>query len=314
MPMYRELQLITAKEETTYGTDAAPTAGANAILAQNVKLTPMAASEVTRGHARPWLGARPSLLVGRHARISFEVEAKGAGAKGSAPGYGVLLRSCKMAEVTVAATSVTYNPTSTDMKSRSLYFYLDGTLFKMTGCRGDWKYKLSADGIAVIEFTFTGLFVQPSTAAVPAPTWGTQLSEIPQAASTETVTTFSIGAYAAAVLRSLTFSAGNEVKYRSLIRGSQVIIAQSDEALEFQIEAVGLASFNPFSLAAGHGTQTVTLVHGVGDGKIVTLTVPDFQLLNPGDLQVQDGIVEYNLRGKCLPGSSGNNQFSLAFT
>ncbi len=312
--MLWDLQLITAKEETTYGTDSAPTGAANAILAQNVKLTPMAATEVTRQHARPFQGARPALLVGKHMKITFEVEAKGSGTAGTTPGFGVLLRSCKMAEVIVAATSVTYSPVSSNHKSCSLYFYIDGILFKIIGARGDWKYKLNADGIVVIEFTFTGLFTKPSSVAVPAPTWGTQMTQIPQEATTETVPTFSIGAFGTGGLRSLTFSAGNEVKYRNIVRRRQVIIPGSDETLEFQIEAEALATFDPFALADAGTPQAVTIVHGIGAGKIVTLSVPRLQILNPGDLTQQDGILEYALRGKCLPSDTGNDQFTLAFT
>ena len=169
-----DLHLITAKEETTYGTDSAPTGDANAILAQNVKLTRMAATEVERAHARPYQGARPSQLVGKHMKITFEVEAKGSGTAGTAPGCGVLLRSCKTSEVIVASTSVTYAPVSTNHKSRSIYFYIDGLLLKLVGCRGDWKYKLNADGIFVIEFSFTGLFTQPTDTALPTPTYCAQ--------------------------------------------------------------------------------------------------------------------------------------------
>lgn len=312
--MFWDLQLITAKEETTYGTDSVPTGAANAVLAQNVKLTPMGATEVERQHARPFQGARPSQLVGKHMKITFEVEAKGSGTAGTAPGFGVLLRSCKMAEVIVAATSVTYNPVSTNHKSCSIYFYIDGLLFKLVGCRGDWKYKLNADGIVVIEFTFMGLFTQPTDTALATPTFGAQLTQIPLLATTENTPTFSIGAFATAALRSFTFSAGNDVKLRSLIRRRQIIIPASDETLEFQIEAELLATFNPFSLAEAGTTQAVSLVHGVGAGKISTFSIARLQILNPGDLQQQDGVLEYGLRGKCLPSDTGNDQFTLAFT
>ncbi len=312
--MFWDLQLLTAKEETTYGTDAAPTGAANAVLAQNVKLTPMGASEVPRQHARPFQGARPALLVGKHMKISFEVEAKGSGTAGTAPGFGVLLRSCKLAEVVAAGVSVTYNPVSSNHKSCSIYFYSDGVLYKIVGARGDWKYKLNADGIVVIEFMFTGLFTAPSSVAVPTPTFGGQLTEIPQVASTETVPTFSIGAFAAAALRTFSFSAGNEVVFRNIIRRRQIIIPASDETMEFQMEAEPLATFNPFTFADAGTTQAVSLVHGVGAGKVVTLSVPRFQILNPGDLQQEDGVVEYSLRGKCLPSDTGNDQFTIAFT
>lgn len=313
MSMMWELQALLAKIETVYGTDAAP-AAVNGVLAQNVKITPMEASEVTRQHARPYQGARPALLVGKQMKLSFEVEAKGSGTAGTAPGFGVLLQACKTAEVIVALTSVTYNPVSSGHKSCSIYFYIDGVLFKVIGARGSWKYKLNADGIVVLEFMMTGLFTQPSAAALPTPTYGTQLTQIPQVASTENTPTFSIGAWPVTALRSFSFDAGNEVKYRSLIRNRQVIIPASNESAEFQIEMEPLGTFNPFSLADAATTSAVSLVHGTGAGKICTLSLPNFQILNPGDLQQQDGIVEYSLRGKALPGASGNDQFTLAFT
>lgn len=312
--MFWDIQLITAKEETVYGTDSEPTGAANAVLVQNAKLTPMAATEVTRQHSRPYQGARPSLLVGKHMKLTFEVEAKGSGVAGTVPGYAVLLRSCKLAEVIVADTSVTYNPVSTAHKSCSIYFYIDGILFKMVGCRGDWKYKLNADGIVVIEFTFTGLFTNPTSVAVPAPTYGSQLTQVPLEATTETVPTFSIGSFLTAGLRNFSFNAGNNVVFRNLIRRRQVMITGSDETIDFQIEAEALATFDPFALASAGTTQAVSLIHGVTAGSIVTLSVARFQILNPGDLQQQDGVVEYALRGKCLPSDTGNDQFTLAFT
>jgi hypothetical protein len=313
MSMFWELQAMLAKVETVYGVDSAP-AAANGILAQNVRLSPMEATEVARQHARPYQGARPSALVGKHMRVTFEVEVKGSGTAGTPPAFGVLLRACKCAEVIVAATSVTYNPISAAHESVSLYWYLDGVLFKIIGCRGTWQYKLNADGIVVIEFTMTGLFTKPSAAALPTPTYGTQLTQMPQVATTENTPTFSIGAWTAAVLRSFTFNAGNQVTYRGLIRKTQIIIPSSEERAEFQIEMEPLATFDPFTLADAGTTSAVSLVHGVGAGKIATLSIPNLQILNPGDLSQQDGIAEYQLRGKCLPGASGNDQFTLAFT
>jgi hypothetical protein len=75
-----------------------------------------------------------------------------------------------------------------------------------------------------------------------------------------------------------------------------------------------LATFNPFALAAAGTPTPVLLVHGIGAGQVVTLSVPNVQILNPGDLQQQDGVAEYSLRGKALPGAAGNDQFTLAFT
>ncbi len=315
MSMMWDMQALMAKIETVYGTDAAPTGAVNAVLAQNVRLTPMEATEVKRAHSRPYQGNRPSMLVGKQSRITFEIEAKGSGTAGIPPACGVFMRASKCAEVIVADASVTYNGISGNGESVSIYFNVDGTLFKIVGARGTWTYKLNADGIVVFEFTMTGLFTAPVSQALPTPTYGAQLSEIPQVAVTENVPTFSIGAFTDAALRSFTFNKGNEVKYRGLIRRRQIILPTCAESVEFQIEAEALATFDPYALADSETPQAISLVHGVGAGKVVALTMPRVQLLNPGDLTQQDSVVESALRGLVLPGDgTGNDQFTLSFT
>ncbi|MBJ2150605.1 phage tail tube protein [Paracoccus sp. IB05] len=309
-----DMQALMAKIETTYGTDSVPTGTVNAVLGQNVRYTPMEATEVKRQHARPFQGNRPSMLVGKQARITFEVEAKASGTAGTPPAYGVFLRCCKCAEVIVPTTSVTYNGISGNGDSCSIYFNVDGTLYKIIGARGTFQYKLNADGIVVIEFTMTGLFTLPVSQALPAVTYGSQMTEIPQVAVTENVPTFSIGAFAAAALRNFTFNKANEVKYRGLIGRRQIILPTCAEAVEFQIEAEPLATFNPFAIADSEAPQAISLVHGLGAGKVVTLTMPSVQILNPGDLANVDSVVETQLRGSVLPTGNGNNQFTLAFT
>lgn len=311
--MFERLQLMTAKIETVYGSDAGPTGAANAILAQNVRWTPMVAKQVKREHALPFQGARPSLWVGKHVTVTFEVEAKGSGIAGTPPAIGIFLRASKCAEVIVAGTSVTYNPVSSGHESVSIYWYLDGILYKMTGARGTWKYVLNAQGIVVIEFTMTGLFTLPTSQALPTPTLGSQLTQMPQEASTANTPTFTIGAFSPA-LRSFAFDVRNEVVYRDLVRGEGVIIPDSDEYLQFQIETVGLATYDPYSLAASGTTQAVNLVHGIGAGKIVTLSIPRFELAPPEPLAFQDKVAETPLKGAALPTETGNNNFSLAFT
>src|SRR5690348_10332001 len=130
-------RLLLAKVETTYGTDSVPTGLANAILIKNLNVTPMDATLVSRDLIRPFLGANQQLVADAHVKLDFEVEIAGAGAAGTAPGYGPLLRACGMSETILAATSVTYAPVSSLMDSVTLYFQQDGAQHSITGARGD---------------------------------------------------------------------------------------------------------------------------------------------------------------------------------
>lgn len=310
--MFWRLQALLCKTETTYGVDPNPTGAANAILAQSVKIMPMQGTDVKRGHDKPYFSADGTIAVGLHATISFEVELKGSGVAGTAPAFGPLLRACKMAQVIVAATSVTYNPHSGVQESVTIYFNNDGTLFKMLGCRGNYSYKLNAQGLVVLAFEMTGLFVQPSSSALPTVTLGTQLTQIPQAATSANTPTFTLGGVALA-LRSLTLDAGNEVKPRFLVGSEQIIISDAAEKIDLQVEAVALATFNPFTNAASATPVALALVHGTGAGKICTLNVPSAQIMRPDGLEEQDGITEWKLSLTPLP-TSGNDQYTLAFT
>ena len=312
MPNFWRLQALLAKIETVYGTDPTPTGAANAILAEDVRVMPMEGQDVTRGFERPYMGARPTIAAGLHAKISFKVEVMGSGTAGTAPAIGVLLRSCAMAETIVAATSVTYNPVSSAHESCTIYFVNDGTNYLFKGARGTFKYVMSAQGVVYLEFEFTGLFTQPAALAMPTATYGTQLTQMPQVASSANTPTFTIGAVAA-VLRSFSLDAGNKVTPRMLVRSESILITDRSEMIDMQIEALALATYNPFSLAAAGTAQALSLIHGTGAGKICTLSVPAAQVQRPTGLTEQDGITEWPLKFVPVP-TSGNDQFTIAFT
>lgn len=310
--MFWRLQALLAKIETTYGTDATPTGAANAILASDVKISPMEGQDVERAFERPYLGGNPTIAAGLYQKLTFKVEVKGSGTAGTAPAIAVLLRACAMAEVVVAGTSVTYNPISSAHESCTIYFNSDGINYVFKGTRGTFKYVMSAQGVVYLEFEMTGLFTQPAAVAMPTPTYGTQLTQLPQIASSANTPTFTVGGVSLA-LRSFNFSAGNVVKPRLLIRSESIIISDRSEMIDAQVEGVALATYNPYSLAAAGTTQAISLVHGVGAGKICTLAVPAAQVMRPGGIDQQDGVVEWPLKYQPLP-VSGNDQFTIAFT
>lgn len=312
--MFMRLQALLVKAETVYGTDPVPTGAANALLAQNVKINPMKGSDVKRDYDRPYFSAAPTVPVGLHMTISFEVEVKGSGVAGTPPAYGPLLRACKWAQVIVASTSVAYTPHSGTQESCTIYWYLDGQLYKLVGARGTFSYKLNAQGIVVLAFEMTGLWAAPSTTAIPTVTLGTQLSQFPQVATSANTPTFTYGA-TPLILRNFTFDAGNEVKPRFLVGSESIMITNAEEMIKFTIETPPLATFNPIALAAAANTAAMVLVHGTGAGKICTLNMPAVQIARPEGFDDQDGIVEMSLSAMPLPvTNAGNDQASLAFT
>ena len=74
---------ILAKIESTYGTDATPTEGANAILISNASITPLQAQNVKRDLIRPYMGNSEELLGAAYVEMTFDVELAGSGAAGT---------------------------------------------------------------------------------------------------------------------------------------------------------------------------------------------------------------------------------------
>lgn len=170
MAMLKNREVILVKQEVTYQTDPIPTAGSNAVLVED----PSWANESARMNERPAVrasfGKLQSIYGGSLRTVTFKVELKGSGVAGTAPEYAPLLRACGLGETIVPATSVTYAPASANIPSCTVYYYQDGILQKLTGCRGTVSFNFPAGGIPKMEFKMTGHFSLPTDVALPTPT------------------------------------------------------------------------------------------------------------------------------------------------
>ncbi len=176
MPQYWKRKVLLAKIETTYGTDPTPTGELNAILATQVRLTPMEGQDENRDLELPYLGAQRTIPKELHAKLAFRVEMTPSGTVGTAPAWGVLLRACACAQTIVEDTSVAYNPVSAAHESITLYQWIDAVLYRLSGARGTRVLRVTAQGIVYWEFDFTGLWVIASDTAQAVPTLAAQLA------------------------------------------------------------------------------------------------------------------------------------------
>jgi hypothetical protein len=309
-PIKWDSKIVLAKIETTYGTDPTPTGAANAILMKNVELRPMEGEDVPRNIDRPFGGAQEEIPVGLHCVLTGEVELQGSGSAGTAPAWGPLVRMCGAAQTIVAVTSVTYNPITSEPESGTMYLWIGPTLHKMTGVRGTFQLSLDAQGIPVIKFTLTGLFVQPSTTTRATPVLTGFIA--PSVATSVNTPTFTVGG-AGMILRSFTFDKANDVQKRFLIGSDRIVLVDWDESVSAQVEAVGLATYNPFTLAVARTSQAIVLTHGTVAGKIATLNVPYAVQKRLSGFANAQNVQEWPLMFKALP-SAGDDQWSLVLT
>lgn len=309
-PIFWKKKLLLAKIESSEGVDPTPTGSANAILATDIRLSPMEGDDVSRELERPYLGAQAMIPVGLRCRLQFKVELVGSGTAGTAPAWGPLLRACGVAETIVADTSVTYNPITDAMESITIYIWHGLTKQIIKGCRGNVTMRVTAQGIPYLEFDIMGLYAAPAEAAQLTPTYtGFKKPVIATKANTPTFTINSV----ALVLREFSLALNNQVEPRLLVGSERIIVPDRSELISARVEAQPISSFDPFSLASAQTSIGVSLVHGTAAGYIATIAAPTCQMKRPSGFENSQNVLEWPLEVVPLP-SSGNDQWSLALT
>lgn len=310
MALYWRNRVLLFKLETVYGTDPTPTGLTDAVLGIDVTVMPMEGTDVSRDLDLPYMAAQGTLPAELHAKLSFKVEMAGSGTAGTPPAWGPLLRACGWAQTILAATSVTFNPVTTGHESGTFYFNMDGTLCKISGARGKSTLRISAQAIPYIEFEFTGLFSQPSAAVKPTPDLAA--FKKPEIVSNTNTPIFTVNGVTL-VMRSFDFDMGQTVENRFLVGSESVLITDRSETIQSVVEAVPLATLNPYTLAANSTEVPLILQHGTVAGARITLNAPKAQMQRPEGPQNAQGIIETPLR--MIPkATSGNDQFTLVLT
>jgi hypothetical protein len=308
MAMNWKKKAILAKIETTYGTDPTPTGSADAIQATNVTLNPMEGEDLSRNLERPYFGGQEMIVVGVYATLTFDVEMVGSGELGVAPAWGVLHRMCAMAETITATTSVEYDPISSALESGTLYINIDGTLHQLLGSRGTFVGTLNAQGIPVWRYTFTGLFVQPTTTALP--TVDLTAFQTPQAVTKANTPTFTIGGTAMR-MRSFELTRGAQVERRFMVNYEGIEIVDAVESVSCQVEAVALATYNPYTAPAG-APVAIQLIHGTTAATRVKIDIDRAKQRRPGYAN-QQNIIEWPLTFDPLP-DEGDDGFKITLS
>jgi len=314
--MFRTKQkILLAKEESTYGTDASPTVADNAIEARNIRFN-YAGDILERNLEKESLSPDAPVLGKRFCDISFEVELKGSGSKGTAPAIGDLLEACGFAETVSAGSSVTYDPASTGHKSITIYVYEVQTesgnwrLKKATGCRGTFNIRLEAGGIAVLEFKFQGLYTALSDVSDPGnASYESTLPPVVESAN------FTINSVNSLVVQSMNIDIANEISQRDDINSSGgikgFVITGRKPNGTFNPEAVLSATYDWWTDWVNANRRALSVVVGSADGNKCTISAPKVSIdaINEGE---KNGIITDEIPFR-LSIDSGDDEIELKF-
>lgn len=289
MPRLIRKLAILAKIETTYGVSSVP-AAINAMIGKNVSFTPLEADEVPRDLVMSYLGNQGVILTGKHAKLEFDIEMAGAGAAGTAPKYGPLLRACGFSETISAGVSVTYAIAETGVASDTIFFEIDGVRHILLGARGTFSINVTPKGIPYYRFSMTGLLGTITDQAVTATSmtgWTTPV----EASSANT--TLSLHGWSS-IAESLTIELGNTVVPRFLVGSESVILSDRKVTGRAVVEATSLATIDWFARALARTRGALALAHGKTAGNIVEVAGPALEIgkITQGET---DGILNYTL-------------------
>jgi len=310
--MLDALELMLVKEETEYGTDPTPTAAANAMLASEVSFKEIAEAAERAGNSVS-LSPLASKLGSVSCEITFKVEFKGSGTKGTAPRIGDLFEACGRTECAVAGSSVSYLPTSASVKSVTIYWYKGGSrLHKITGARGNAKLIFAANKVAMVEFTMKGLYTAPTDAAFPS---GVEYedTEAPvckgQSLSFNSVTSL--------VVENSEIDFGNNVALRpSKIAATGIAgveITSRKPTLSINPESVAISTLDLRALMLTTPVAYTEVV-GATAGNIITISVPKANLQAP-EYGEREGTTIETIKCDCTKNSdAGEDELSIIFT
>jgi hypothetical protein len=300
----RKLALL-AKIEASYGTDAVPTGMANAILATNVTLTPMAGGEESRDLLLPWLGHQGVILTGQHVQLEFSVECAGAGAAGDVPGYGPLLRACGLSETVDDGVSVVYQPVSAAFEAATIYYNLDGVRHIALGCRGNVTLEMTPQRIPRWRFRLLGLLGTITDTVLPSVDHSAFVT--PKEVS-KANTTLALHGYTGPV-EAFTFDLGMQVEPRMLINHESIEEVDRRSVGSVTVQAASLATKNWFTIAQDRTRDVVAVQHGTVAGNIVKIDAAKAEIGRPTQGSSQ-GIANYQL-GLMLCPDAGNDEVAI---
>lgn len=202
---------------------------------------------------------------------------------------------------------VVYAPVSSAFESAYVYFYLDGVLHKMSGARGSVQLQLNREQLPMLAFNLTGLRVAAASGANPTPDFSDFQEPLP--VNDGNTPDLVVHGYSAKA-ESASFDLANNVVYRNVINGENVMITDRAPTMQVAIEHPDFGDKNYDAIIAAHTAGEVYIVHGASAGSIVRIDAPRVQLTNP-QVSDSDGIALLTMDGRLLPSDTGNDELFL---
>jgi hypothetical protein len=298
---------IAVKIETVSGTDAVPTGALNAVQCNDLKFTPIKVNAEQRNLVRAYFGNSEEIVGAAYGMCEFGVEYQGSGSLGVPGGYGPLLRACAHQEVIVPTTSVAYNPITDNEESATIYYAMDGNLYKLLYCKGTVSVMFDEQKIPHFMFKMTGLRVPVVTGSISGSNF--TLFKKPLAVNkANTVCTFHGQALAIA---KFSIDVNNTVGYVNRVNAERTDFTsrETQGSVTFEETLVSVIDFYDRTLQTTLGALSWT--HGTVPGLRGKLTAPNVQVQEPPQDQINN-VTTLSPGLRFMP-NVGNDEYQFLF-
>ncbi|MCA0175233.1 MAG: hypothetical protein LCH73_02930 [Proteobacteria bacterium] len=318
MPISVKNSLILVKTEATPGVDSGPTPAANAVGMQvddfSSQIEQRSATNETVGTG---FGSQDMIPYARRGKVAFKVPLAGSGGL-TPPSWNVLLGMCAVSETAgVSPTRLEYMPASTNLKTTSLWAYVNGELGKFAYAVGNGKMLWEAGKVPTLGVEGTGLVTSVTDVATPAATltsWKRPLAFGPATcAGVNLGGTYAAGAITGGTfysLKSLELDMGNDIVDLELAGPESIGVYDWAPKLTLTAD-IAPAALTALYAAMHAGTLTsVGMQHGNVAGS--KLLFHAGQCAITGIEDVREGkLFLTKLSLACQPSSAGNDAWRL---
>jgi hypothetical protein len=170
MPLLKRVRTLAAKVETTPGTAESLTAAEGVFNAYDLMIQPSIAMTDREGSGS--FNYLTSISEGQTATVTFKTDIPWDGTATEPTVFSVLMPACGWTESTNVWKPRSEAP-GTNVKTLTLGVYVDGLLKSIKGAVGNWVMTLPTGRFVTIEWTFTGVYIEPTSTSIITPTYPT---------------------------------------------------------------------------------------------------------------------------------------------
>lgn len=307
-------QAISCAKESTYGTDATPTASQAISAILPAGWFQINGEVLERDIVRSTLTPASHVIGKKTVSFSFQTELKSSGSS-ARPEIDPLLMASGFTYTSsgIPGTVHLYTPVSdqSSMTSCTIYGYADGNLHKFTGCRLNFSVDVSAGGYGLISWEGQGIYNAVSATSLITPNPQTSLPPIAQSASLSMS-----GGYSAKV-ESVSIALNNTITERPDINSAEGLfgfdITARKPSVSMNPEAVLEATNTFWADWAANTAAELSFTIGSDSNNSVWFRAPKV-ITTSNQYTDRDGLLLYDYNGALINSSTtGDDELAIQF-